>query len=235
MEITESQIIQDISEGKTKRIYEVFLKEKDYVTGFRDKGIINSFKCRFFVIKGQLYYQPLRRKRSGFSFTFGFNLLKIVELNETNKSEKQYNVLDNAKTLLKKIHPNVWQDLRKELQNAIDKNDANLLEYKYMIHGKPKYRNIAADIKKFEDKYGAQHITKRIEDSFNDTGNTTGRIYSWSHNTTRHSGRDLSLSIERSEKDGLLRAWFSSEFKGYGNGDYYLLINPTTAIFCERD
>ena len=36
-------------------------------------------------------------------------------------------------------------------------------------------------------------------------------------------------------KDGVFRAWFSSEYKGCGNGDYYLLINPTQAIFVEKD
>lgn len=46
--------------------------------------------------------------------------------------------------------------------------------------------------------------------------------------------RDLSVKTKLGE-DGIFRAWYSSEFAGYGNGSYYLLINPTTAAFREDD
>lgn len=46
--------------------------------------------------------------------------------------------------------------------------------------------------------------------------------------------RDLSVSTKMGE-DGIFRAWFSSEYAGTGNGQYYLLLNPTTASFCEWD
>ena len=35
--------------------------------------------------------------------------------------------------------------------------------------------------------------------------------------------------------DGIYRAWLSAEYKGCGNGHYYLLISPERAIFCEDD
>lgn len=35
--------------------------------------------------------------------------------------------------------------------------------------------------------------------------------------------------------DGVFRAWFSSEYTDCANGQYYLLLNPTTAAFCEHD
>jgi hypothetical protein len=35
--------------------------------------------------------------------------------------------------------------------------------------------------------------------------------------------------------DGQYRAWLSEEFKGCGNGHYWLLISPTHAIFAEDD
>lgn len=46
--------------------------------------------------------------------------------------------------------------------------------------------------------------------------------------------RDLSVQTKLCD-DGIFRAWFSSEYSGCGNGQYYLLLNPTTASFCEWD
>ena len=46
--------------------------------------------------------------------------------------------------------------------------------------------------------------------------------------------RDRRVSISIGE-DGNLRAWYSSEYAGCGNGAYYLLINSKTAIFAEFD
>ena len=36
-------------------------------------------------------------------------------------------------------------------------------------------------------------------------------------------------------QDGVMRAWFSAEFKDCGNGHYYLAIDESHAIFCEDD
>jgi hypothetical protein len=36
-------------------------------------------------------------------------------------------------------------------------------------------------------------------------------------------------------EDGIYRAWFSSEYAGCANGDYYLLLNPQVAVFYETD
>jgi hypothetical protein len=36
-------------------------------------------------------------------------------------------------------------------------------------------------------------------------------------------------------EDGVFRAWYSSEYAGCGNGQYYILINPHYASFMEPD
>jgi hypothetical protein len=46
--------------------------------------------------------------------------------------------------------------------------------------------------------------------------------------------RDLSIETKLCE-DGIFRAWYSSEYRGCANGDYYLVISPTQAIYYERD
>jgi len=45
---------------------------------------------------------------------------------------------------------------------------------------------------------------------------------------------DYSVSGKRCD-DGVYRAWLSAEYRGMGNGHYYLLIDAEHAIFCEDD
>lgn len=47
-------------------------------------------------------------------------------------------------------------------------------------------------------------------------------------------GRDFRAEGKMCD-DGIYRAWFSSEYAGCANGDYYLLLNPRVAVFYERD
>lgn len=48
-------------------------------------------------------------------------------------------------------------------------------------------------------------------------------------------GYDNSVSCKLDKQDGIMRAWYCEEYKGYGNGHYYLAVNATHAIFCEDD
>jgi len=227
METTLQEIENAIiaSEDAKKKIYEVNLIQEFHVPMF---GTTKKLKCRFFISTGGLLcIQPLRRKRSG--FRAGLLIQSIASIKELGEPiKKEYDVLQNAKTLLKKMHPNAWDELRERLQSAVDTNDASKLQSEYMLHGKVKYRNIVKDIEKYNG-YSKTQILNAITKAFENK-----ESYRWSHNTNGGGGRDLSLSVEPKE-DGILRAYFSSEFMGCGNGDYYLLINPTTAIFNERD
>lgn len=42
-------------------------------------------------------------------------------------------------------------------------------------------------------------------------------------------------TVEVDEKDGYKRAWYSEEYRGCGNGHYYLMFDATHAIFYEDD
>jgi len=45
---------------------------------------------------------------------------------------------------------------------------------------------------------------------------------------------DYSVSVRR-EPDGTIKGWYNAEFKGCGNGHYYLLLDATHALFYEDD
>lgn len=48
-------------------------------------------------------------------------------------------------------------------------------------------------------------------------------------------GYDNSVECRFDEKDNVMRAWYSEEYKGYGNGHYYYAIDERHAIFGEDD
>jgi hypothetical protein len=54
----------------------------------------------------------------------------------------------------------------------------------------------------------------------------------WQHHGTQ---RTMTVEIKYDAKNDELKAWFSSEYAGMPLGDYYMLINPSTAIFAEGD
>ena len=70
---------------------------------------------------------------------------------------------------------------------------------------------------------------REIERAFRDKSKFRFRRYA-----DHKNGRDYSVSGALQE-DGSYQAWFSSEYSGCGNGDYYALLNPTTAVFLETD
>ena len=45
---------------------------------------------------------------------------------------------------------------------------------------------------------------------------------------------DYSIEI-RKDKDGILKGWYSAEYKNCGNGHYYLLLDASHAIYYEDD
>lgn len=69
-------------------------------------------------------------------------------------------------------------------------------------------------------------VIKKLEDAF---------LHKTEYNYTKYGKqRDLTVSTKMCV-DGVFRAWFTSEYAGCGNGQYYVLLNPTTASFCEWD
>ena len=193
-----------IEENKDKRFTIVF-----------DNGVILK-NIKFFISTcNTVGYLRGREKRRGSVFPI-YN--KIKEIKEVNK--KVHTDISNAKTILKKIHPNVWDDLKNEMNDVI-KNNIIGQDFEWHFRGKLKIKTITKHLS----------LTERLQlkRAFENK-----ERFSWRKYTYHRSGRDLSISTEIGE-DGKFRAYFSSEYAGCGNGDYWLLLNPTTAIFYETD
>jgi len=127
--------------------------------------------------------------------------------NDAVKREAKRKKADN---LINKVrHPNLWKDLPEEFKAKPDDifPDSNLR---------------TANMKTVFGERVVKELTNAIE---------KGEPYHYSLPGTK---RDRSVSVVKGE-DGNLKAYYSSEYAGCGNGDYYLLLNPNTAVFCETD
>lgn len=89
----------------------------------------------------------------------------------------------------------------------------------------------------YEGCYPEKDIVRRYLQEARE-GKTTP--YNYAKDVTYHrsiswqKGYDNSVSVSRFE-DGTVKAWYSEEYRGCGNGYYYLLLDETYAMFCEKD
>lgn len=145
---------------------------------------------------------------------FNDNQVESIEL--INENIKDVNPdIENRKYLLKNLHKNLWDNIRIALEenrlSDIDlfRENAGLLFKK-------------VSIKSIFPKWVIDNVKDAIENK---------RDFSYRMDGIK---RDRSVEVKVDE-NGQLRAWYSSEFSGTVNGAYYLLINPTTAIFYHYD
>lgn len=86
-----------------------------------------------------------------------------------------------------------------------------------LINGKIKSINYDAYDKEWVSKNFANAIANKTK-------------YSWRWT----KGYDNSIECSYGE-DGIMRAWYSEEYRGCGNGHYYLAIDAKHALFVEND
>jgi hypothetical protein len=146
-----------------------------------------------------------------------FNDTEIESIERYIEPSKDINWKEyNRNYIIKNIHPNMWKSLKDRLLNP----EPNEPEYILTESGDRKIKTVSMSSK--FPKWVCESIKESIE-------NKKDFRYS-----TRGTKRDLSVEISLKE-DGTIYGWYSSEYAGCGNGAYYLLINPTTAIFAEYD
>lgn len=201
------------------QVDERFVREnegKRFTITFANGLVLKNIKL-FLSTSGGIGYLSGRQKKRGYGFPVYDEIANIVEV---TKKQKVYDNVVNAKTILKKLHSNVWEDIRNEMEDVVNNNIVNN-DFEYHFTGKLNFKNVT--------KYLTLSEAKRLKEAFE---NKTE--FRWSRYTDHQLGRDLKISTEIG-KDGKFRAFFSSEYMGCGNGDYWLLLNPTTAIFYETD
>jgi hypothetical protein len=121
--------------------------------------------------------------------------------------------LKRAKSLLRRIDERCWDDLRRRSPEQISKefSDSNLVPFNF-VNRFPRHLR--------------PWIKEQVGIAFDQK-----KVFQYHRDGKR---RDRSIETKLCE-DGIFRAWFSSEYRGCCNGDYYLVISPTQAIYYERD
>jgi hypothetical protein len=148
-------------------------------------------------------------------WSLGIDQSKIEKLEFIKKDKNIDWDEKNRNYIVNNTHKNLWQSLVERLKQDDYKED-------YLIKNNSHGRIKTASMKSKFPAWVVNELNDAIE-------NKKDFRYS-----IRGTKRDLSVEVKLGE-DGNLHAWYSSEYSGCGNGDYYLLINPTTAVFCETD
>jgi hypothetical protein len=139
----------------------------------------------------------------------------------------------------RRLWQNIWkqweqdksEQIRAAIMEKIEKGELDIESWKT-----PTYYHVSheLDIPHFEkNRPNIMDVGKLLcrSDSYIDS-----LIEAGSGSLSARGAYDYSLSVKRDENDPeLLRAWFNAEYKGCGNGHYYLLISPKVAMFCETD
>jgi hypothetical protein len=130
-------------------------------------------------------------------------------------------------------HPNLWDDLAKDydfteqqledFRRATDHLSHFEAWQKASDYGLPKIEGHKTIT--MQSAGMPEYAQQQLKDAIDQKKNYS---YHWD------CGWDCSVSTSMGT-DGIYRGWFSQEFKGTGNGHYWLLISPTQAIFAEHD
>lgn len=178
----------------------------------RSRTFTRTARVGLFVSSnGKLCYYTRKNARNGRAFP-NEALACLTSISVVLPGEQRDSELEKVRSLANRFHPNAWADLREKLSSNPDKYYS---EYGYTV------TNIVG-------KFPAL-VIEQVREAFN---NNTD--FSFRKHSNGKQGRDLKIECKQCD-DGVYRAWFTSYFPGCLNGDFWLLCNPTTAIFKERD
>lgn len=121
-----------------------------------------------------------------------------------------------VKNVMNRFHPHVWADIKSKYACG------NL---------NPIGSDCKYEMRKITDIFNEVQLAE-IEQAFYNKSDISICKYYYGRGP---NGRDYSVETKLDPETGIFRAWFSAEYPGTGNGYYYILINPTTAIFVEKD
>lgn len=211
----------------------------------------------FMSTTGSLAYFGKGKRRRGYNL---WNIIEDIESVsvKTSKRAEQTELekyLDNLKKFKKiytqNLHENLWSDLRdgynrldiEDFENFIINSDGeknNSYDFYKLLLNYCGINNLHLNT---ENKYKTTTIQSNKPRLYTDNGYQYKRCL---ENIKKHldnkedfrygweSNYDVSIEGKMCS-DGIYRGWFSLEFRGCGNGHYYLLVNEKQAVFAEND
>jgi len=167
-----------------------------------------------------LGYINCKKRVGAFGNDLSTRLVSIEAIIPPTKSDQ----VEKVRKLANRFHPNAWDDQK-----------AKLLADPAHFHSAYGY-TVTSITGKFPD-YVLEEIRHAFENKTNYSYRKDSPVFAPTHTwggTSNRAGRDQKVECKLCD-DGIFRAWYSSQYSGCANGDYWMLVNPTTAIFKERD
>lgn len=208
--------------GKVKLVFTEPVKMRINKRKLSEPKKVHTFRLFIGNDHGSEVLGYTNSKRNGWHF--GYDLASKLESIQVTMPISETDQIEKVRKLANRFHPNAWDDLK-----------AELLEDPARYHRNYGY-TVTSITGKFPD-YVIDEIRQAFENKTKYRYRKDSPVFAPTHSwggTSNRAGRDLKIECKLCE-DGIFRAWYSSEFNGCANGDYWLLVNPTTAIFKERD
>ena len=209
---------------------------------------------RLFANDNRIGYLAPRKKKSG--YLFDLQGVYAISYDLSREVDRNAQFERNAKRLMEILEKSgLWANIRKQIQE--------LLEFGYENYRKQDcpsrifspdlaYNILHWNVKKmdFRPRYADREEAARCNEI---TQSAIANAMSGPENEyhTRVEGRSYDISFSYNagqigkpmwkaypngtQGDGIRRAWYSEEYRGCGNGHYYLAINATHAIYYEKD
>lgn len=212
---------------------------------------------RLFVsTSGCLAYFGKGKRRRGYSLDDIIrNIVSVKVKSKKEEQTEQEKYIANLKKFKKiyteKLHKNLWSDLRDGYTRL------NITDFERFIDTFEGEKNTSYDFYKLLLAYcEINNLHLNTENKYKTTTITSNKPKRYSNNSFQYGGclenikkhldnkedflygwesnYDVSVSGKLCD-DGVYRAWFSLEYRGCGNGHYYLLVNENQAVFAEND
>lgn len=172
-----------------------------------------------------------------------------VSIKEVTKADIDYKkrLMLRARAAQKMLaESGLWPDIKKEIDEFLSLSDEQITEF-VTDATTDFYENVYRQLREEGNKFPWLH-TSQIFSSFlsKRCWKSLRGLSSWgkdnlanainekrNYSTSWVEGYDNSVEV-RFDKNGA-KGWYSEEYRGYGNGHYYLLFDATHAIYYEDD
>ena len=209
---------------------------------------------RLFVNGERIGYLVPRKKKTG--YLFDLQGVYAISCDFPQEVDRNAQFERNAKRLMELLEKSgLWANVRKEIQGLLDFGYENYCKQdcpSRIFNSDLVYNILHWNVKKmdFRPRYAGQEEAARCNEiTLNAIANAmsgpeneyqisvVGRSYdiSFSYNAGQIGKPMWKAYPNGTQGDGIKRAWYSEEYRGCGNGHYYLAINATHAIYYEKD
>jgi hypothetical protein len=175
--------------------------------------VVSDFHARFFIsATGHVCYTVSGGSGpylNQFSWYAKISAIVLIHPDHPEKKKAEKDDLDKLfnRVCKARYDEKTWSDLKKD-----------------SFHEKKAFYYID----KIFDRYDMERICKGFEEK---SSFSIAKDDTWQNPRVRRHYKVQGKMCD----DGIYRAWFSSEYAGCANGDYYLLLNPRVAVFSETD